>query len=351
MNLILFFILSISCFAGPCDQFFVSTDQYIQKVSLAFAKQLPEDSINVIRSLDIDGKANLVSHIESLDEVGKKRLYKTFSEESEIFMRGETASFNRIFIESLSPGFARNAHNNFISFQPSNFNYTFKIPKFKPGVIATAEEIKFREAFKSINNFFDEQEKIFRGMQEFEEEIIARSLRRDAQFLTLDGRSQAMTKQFEMIKVMNELEEAGGFVSDSAGEYTALLLKDKSYSLDEWQTMLSEGKLFNDTTFKNAINPYTLANRTDHGYFTHRIQWHVLMKEMNNNPGRFQGIRPVDLYKKLGDTDFANKMGLASSGDNTLWQHLFDAENTPSYHSPENFREMHELYPSLGAWL
>jgi hypothetical protein len=188
-------------------------------------------------------------------------------------------------------------------------------------------------------------------MQEFEEEILARSLKKDPNFYNLDERAQAKIKQGEMINVMDELEEANGFVSTSSSNYKALDLENKSYSLDEWQQMLREGRIFNDTAFKNVESAIDLTNRTGHGYFTHRIQWHILMKEMSHNPAKFQGFKAVDLYKKLGDTEFANKMGLATSGSNTLWQHLFDATSGPSYHRPEHFRTMHELYPFLGAWL
>jgi hypothetical protein len=344
-------VFTLSSFAGPCDQFFVSSEQYINKISKSFAKELPEDTIKLVNALNIDNRANLASYVEKLDSVTKKRLYKTISDEPEIFLRGEVASFNRIYIESIVPGFARKAHVNFQNFSPSDFKSTFKIPKFNTDIVATPVEKQYRKAFKSVNEFFDEQGNVFKYMQEFEEEILARSLKKDQNFYNLDERAQASIKQEKMIEVMDELEEANGFISADATKYKALDLENKGYSLVEWQEMLREGKLFNDTAFKNVENAIDLSSRTGHGYFTHRIQWHVLMKEMSKNPSRFQGISAVDLYKKLGDTEFANKMGLATNGGNTLWQHLFDATSGPSYHRPEHFRTKHDLYPFLGAWL
>ena len=355
MKSTLVLLLSLTSWSviAQCEQYFISTEQYLQRITDSFSstQSLSLDAAKMINGLSIEKRANLVKYAGSLDNEAKKRLYTTINNEPEIFLRGEVASFNRVYIESIVPGFARKAHTNLKNFSPSDFKSTFKVPKFKILSSPTVEEKSYRKAFKAINEFFDEQDKIFKYMQEFEEEILARSLKKDVNFYNLDDRAQATIKQEQMIKVMDELEEANGFVSVNSTSYKALDLENKSYSLEEWQLMLREGKIFNDTAFKSIDNAADLTNRSGHGYFTHRIQWHVLMQEMKVNPNRFQGFSGVELYKKLGDTEFANKMGLATNGDNTFWQHLFDATSGPSYHRPEHFREMHDLYPFLGAWL
>lgn len=352
LSVILFVILfAKAALADPCDRFFITPEKYLSTISESYSKKFSSSAVDAINALSVDDKVRMVELSKGLDAEQLKTLQQNLSDETEIFFRGGTPKFNKIFIEAYNPGFARQSYDRFKSFEPNSFVYDFKVPKFKSGVTPTSAEKNYRLAIEEINAVFKEQDTVFKRMQEFEDEVLARSLKQDKKFYTLSERQQAEIKQKNMIEVMDELEEAHGFVSVNPNKYEALNLENKSYSLTEWQDMLKEGKIFNDTAFKNVENAVDLSSRNGHGYFTHRIQFHILMKEMNKNPKRFKGFKGVELYKKLGDTEFAQKMGLANSGSDTLWQNLFDSMNGPSYHRPEYFRTMHELYPFLGAWL
>jgi len=348
---LLMIIFSTTVTADPCDRFFVRAEKYLSTISENYATKFSASANKAINSLSVDDKVRMVELSKSLKAPELKTLQKTLNDETEIFLREGKPQFNKMFIEAYNPGFARQSYDRFKSFTPDDFVYSFKLPKFKEGVSASAIEKKYRLAIEEINAVFKEQDTVFKRMQEFEDEILARSINKNKKFYTLSERQQAEIKQSKMIEVMDELEVEHGFVSANPNKYVALDLENKSYSMEDWQNMLTEGKIFNDTAFKSVENAIDLQNRTGHGYFTHRIQFHILMKEMNKNPKRFKGFRGVELYKKLGDTPFAQKMGLANSGSDTLWQNLFDSMNGPSYHRPEYFRTQHELYPFLGAWL
>ena len=345
-----FFFVQLS-FSDTCTQYFVSHAQYLKKINKVYSAKLNSSGQDVFNKLSIDEKSKFIKFSKKLNNARLKELQKVINSEPEIFLREGRANINKLTIEAYNPGYARKSYKNHKGFKPNSYTYPFEIPEFKKGLTITAEEKKYRKAMIEINKLFKEQKTVFKRMQEFEDEIIARSLKENKKFYKLDERAQASIKQDKMIEVLDELEESHGFVSNSSKKYVALNLENKGYGLEEWQQMLTEGKIFNDTAFKNVENAIDLSSRNGHGYFTHRIQFHILMQEMNKNPARFQDFKAVDLYKKIGDTEFNQKMGLANNGGDTLWQQLFDSTAGGSYHRPEFFREMHELYPALGAWL
>lgn len=111
-----------------------------------------------------------------------------------------------------------------------------------------------------------------------------------------------------------------------------------------WYAMLREGALFRDRTF--AGKP--------HGVETHRLQWHVIMREMSERPESFPGVKnAAELFRTLGDESIIARLDWSgasrvSRNERNLWGPLFDSF-TENHTSPEFLRKMLVgRFPGLG---
>ena len=106
--------------------------------------------------------------------------------------------------------------------------------------------------------------------------------------------------------------------------------------------------------FKDAWLSSKTASR--HGQETHRIQWHIVMRAMDANPGAFGGVTKASvLYVELGRMDHS-KLAWEDAGLKTkdsremnLWAQLFDNFDR-NWTSPEFLRPYHAYWPGLGDW-
>src|SRR5262249_26333493 len=104
---------------------------------------------------------------------------------------------------------------------------------------------------------------------------------------------------------------------------------------------------------KSTSRPNTAI---DHGSLTHRLQWHLVMLEMTENPGAFAaaGESPPsasELFKTLGDPLLRHLKWNGTGGESQqdLWYYLFDDRAT-SFTKPEFFRFLHGFWPGIGEW-
>lgn len=230
---------------------------------------------------------------------------------------------------------------------------SYRVPEFKPGTNVTKFETDVRESLVQMRDFLDDPKKVYAEMQDFEDEVMIECMKADPQYFSKSIEDQYKIREKAMTDLMGSLEAKHGFVSTKPDTYEALVLEKKGYSLEQWFEMLQKGHAFNDAGFlASTSNPaqYLASNREGHGYFTHRIQWYLVMKDMDKDPKKYRNIKGVEAFKMLGDMDFNKKMGVANSSGDTLWQDLFDSFSG-SYHQPETFKQYHGDYPDFGAWL
>lgn len=187
---------------------------------------------------------------------------------------------------------------------------------------------KVQPGLDSIRRLFADQQRVTKLMQDFEAEVVGRTLR--------TGEPLNVSRE----NILARSEALNGFKP-------VVELPVKSYDKPEWRAMLKEGALFKDTAFKDA-------NRqgSRHGYETHRLQWHLVMREMAARPESFGKVEQAsDLFKFIGAVDDAaldwKKTGV--SYNQTAWYQLFDS-NEKNFSSPEFFRDQHRHFPGLGGW-
>ncbi len=303
-------------------------------------------------SLEKKEKKFLIEVVANYKTDQFKKSLENFKKNEKHFQRFGNFDYKIFLLDVIKPKYAKVSYERLKNWNYRGNTYSFEIPNFKVGANETLLDKKYRQAFQSINKFLKNSDFVHRYMKDFEDEVMLMTLQNKPKFYSLDKTKQAIEKQKSMIKVLEKFEKDNKFISAKTLGYKALNLKNKSYSMDAWLKMLSDGKIFNDTTFKKVDSVADLndGNRNGHGYFTHRIQWHVLMRHMEKEPSQFYGFNARQLFQKLGSKVFNQKLGLANSGSDTLWQMLFDSFSG-SYHQPETFRRLHSDYPDLGAWL
>ena len=197
-----------------------------------------------------------------------------------------------------------------------------------------ADKLPNFTAWKTINQLMGDPVRFFTRLQLLEREV--------AKQAKIDG----STPEAALEKVLTRVEKRprNGF-----GE--AHDLENRGYSASEWYTMLAEGRPFNDLAFTDAS-----TSRTGHANRTHRIQWFVVMKEMEYYPERFRNPdgtlpKPVELFKQLGDPQ-THVIWKAESGmGNDLWYNTFDSFEK-NWSCPEFTYPFHKLLPLVGgAWI
>lgn len=348
-----YLLLTLSAYSSSCEFYFLDHKSMNEKIYQTTQEQ---DIVKLFSQFNLTQKVDLYNAIDNLNSTKLERLIRDLKTNPTIFESYNKISVDRILLDTYSPGYSAlsslRANKGLIRKKSrfSDIGYKWKVPSFKANSQLKTQDYDYRDVMVEINKLFNDNNKVFQRMQQFEDRIMRNTYDQYPNFKNLDQATQAQLKEDQMIKVLNELEIKHGFQSASPKRYQALELENKEYTLKDWQEMLREGKIFNDTNFKEASSVSKIIERESHGYYTHRIQWHIVLQEIDAHPQAFKNFKGVDIYKKIGDMDFNKNMGLARTDEDTLWQSLFDTF-TNTYHSPEYFREMHELYPELGAWL
>lgn len=281
---------------------------------------------------------------------------ETLKKDPANFQRDGRWDLNTFKLEVLNPGSAAKKFKRMSEWKYVGNKQPFRVPEFKAGVSPTKIEVDLREAYVAARDVLDTPDVVYKQMQAFEDEVIVECHKMNPKYARLPIDQQFEIKQTAMEKVLGAQELKHGFKSTSVTEYKPLILEKKPYSLDEWFEMLQQGHMFNDsgflpsTTDNLATKLMEVNERAGHGYYTHRIQFYVLMKEMDKNPAKFNNVKASQLLTTLGDMKFNKKLGLANGPGDTLWQEIFDSFSG-SYHQPEFFRQRHDDYPELGPWM
>jgi hypothetical protein len=313
------------------------SSELVEKFNLAHADEV-EDLLKSSKQLDLTSAlTQLKKHPEHflVDGVSDPNIFK---------------------LELLNPGSAKARYQRKLNWKYNGSKLNYLVPEFKPGSVVTEKEIIIRDALNESSKVLDTPELVHHHMQNFETEVMIEVLKKHPDYRQLNKNKQLAARQEAMEKILAAEEIKHDFKSAGMFNYQPLILERKGYSLNDWFEMLKKGHAFNDSgflpsstqSFAKALEDTT--QRNGHGYYTHRIQIYVLMKEMDKDPSRFKNVKASEMIKMLGDMDFNKKMGRANSSQDTLWQLLFDRFDE-SYQSPEFFRQNHEDYPELGAWL
>ena len=306
------------------------------------------------KAIDPDG---MRLTLKKMKDPNAKKTLSQLEDYPEYFMIDDKINQSIVKLDIIEPGYAE---QRFV--RASNWEFTgkkqeWRLGKFKETVKVTKEEKRYRKALVEVRKLFDTPDVVHARLMQFEDEVVLETYRLNKNFKELDINKQFQLKQKAIENVLAKEEIKHGFKSVNPEKYEPLVLEDKSYSLEEWMEMLQEGHIFNDKTFLQG-DMSNLAEllldgsgaRSRHGYYTHRIQFWVLMREMNKNPARFKNFSASDLFKKMGDLKFNRKMDAGNSSGDTIWQHLFDSLERGIYHRPEYFRKTHDDYPFLGPW-
>jgi hypothetical protein len=81
-----------------------------------------------------------------------------------------------------------------------------------------------------------------------------------------------------------------------------------------------------------------------HGQQVHRIQWNLILRELDAQPKTFGKIPGVEYYKEFAST---NVEGMSW---NKPWDDLFDSRGIKSPTCPERMRNVTPMLPILGNW-
>lgn len=355
--LLVFF--SLSAFAEVCSVYFDTINDHKRKLITFVEKDFANDPSIISRfnnMSELQAK-NFLETIASHEYPSFVSAIQRLKQNEEHFYRLGEFNHNIFIREIASPGSAAARFERNAAWTSTVNTYSYRVPEFKQGAVVSEFEKDIRGGLVAIRDFLDDPKRVYAEMQDFEDEVMIECFKNDSKYFSRDLNKQHRIRQAAMETVMNRMEESHNFVSTKLGEYAPLVLEDKGYGLTEWFEMLKKGSLFNDSGFlggKNvtdeALGEYLKQSRNGHGYFTHRIQWYIVMKDMNKFPAKYNNLKGVDMFKMLGDMSFNQKMGQANSSGDTLWQNLFDSFSG-SYHQPETFKALHDDYPDLGAWL
>ncbi len=206
------------------------------------------------------------------------------------------------------------------------------------GIKQIPPNMPMQKQYTTILEFLKDRSKVLEYIQDLEIQV------------TLKAKTEKMSHEDVMMSILKDYEAKHSF-----GE--ARDLENKSYAWDDWQTMLAEGRPFNDINFKDK-------NRkgNSHGALTHRLQWLLVMKDMEKRPELYKDekgspILASTLFKTLGDTKVMQALDWSSTGVNPadkpdLWFYIFDEyESTgKTFTSPEYFRNKHDFFPLIGDW-
>jgi hypothetical protein len=354
----IFILLSISfSFAESCNIHFEDvgndTDKIINLVE-SFDEDISTEVLDKILNMSVHQRKQLIETIGSYDTEQFGITLRNLKENPDHYNRFNQFDPNKFTLDVIKPNHAKRSFESAKewSFGGEVSQYRFPM-EFISDHVPTKLDKKYLKTYVAINSFFNDVKLVHERMQAFEDVIMLNSLKDKPNFYSLSEKKQAEIIEKNIVKELNGKEVEHGFKSASrTDDYKAFELKDMEYSLDEWMKMLEDGKIFNDPTFKSVENAseLTVSKRNGHGYYTHRIQWHILMKDMDSRPSRYKGFTGVEIFKKLGDTKFDKSFGNGTNSRNTSWQRLFDSLNG-GYQEPETFRQLHTDYPDLGAWL
>lgn len=358
MSILLLLLLTVQAYAVTCAVYFEDQGTARKQVKALVEKDFADDAFTepLLKMKKAEAQA-------FLDVVGTYQ-YPTFKKAMAALKKNPEhferfGQFNpNIFIREMGqPGSAKARFQRNSAWSYTGNDYSYRIPEFKAGVAATEKEKNIRSALVSINAFLNTPEKVYARLQDFEDEVMIECIKLDKKYFSKSTGEQYKIREKAMEDVMGRLEAEHGFKSISDDGYKPLILEDKSYSLNEWFEMLRKGHAFNDSGFLSGQGAADLgvylaeqSSRGGHGYYTHRIQWYAVMKDMDEFPAKYKNLSGSEVFKKLGDMDYNKKMGQANSASDTLWQNLFDSFSG-SYHQPEFFRERHGDLPDLGLWL
>ena len=344
----LLLLVYLPAFAADCTKLFQGTTENGASIEYLLDKSSVSDQVKIQLLNLSDKEENIaVQFLRQQSIHDFKKTLRLFEKKPELFERFGQFDYKKFLLETKKSGYLKAAKARIKSYK--------KLKKSEwqmPSIInLPAEEQKDFEALKSVFNFLDDSEKVFARMQEFEDAVLVEALLVNPNLFRLDETEKAKIVEASLVKVLEDEEIAHGFISaNKNGPYKAFDLEERIYSIPEWNQLLQDGKIFNDTAFQSENGVITDELRKGHGYFTHRIQWHLVMKEMNSNPEKFHQFTAVQLFKKNGDAVFEKKLGMGDTGPNSLWGRLFDS-HSGTYHQPEVFHEIHLDCPELGPWL
>ncbi len=202
----------------------------------------------------------------------------------------------------------------------------------------------------AIYNFLIDWDRVFLRMQELENEVVVRAYLVDVDFAALKNKDKKILKEKQMLEIFMNREAKHGFTPVKSDRYNALALSEKDFSEEDWFKMLRAGKMFNDTIFlvTRDVTGINATARGSHGYYTHRIQWHLVMRDMDKNPDLYGEKKGVELFKLFGSTVLNREV--SEWYESNLWDMVFDGFRIDNYTSPEYLRKHHVLFPDLGAW-
>jgi hypothetical protein len=361
MKYFLLIIFTYYISASACDHYFYNLDQFSvisKKYSSRALKSISTKQRKIflrkVNSISNEQKRLLLKLSSVLPESEILRGFRDLATNPKIFMRHGEFSSNKFLANMAKKGYARDSYLRAKEWVYKGRKNSIDFPKefIESQTIQTASDRSFLKAYNEIHDLFNNNYKVYSRMQDLEEEILIRATMENPKFLLLSAEKKAIEVQDNMVRILEDTELNHGFISASDKIYASTVLENRSYSMVEWNDMLAKGIIFDDLTFKQGqiSSAISESQRRSHGFYTHRIQWHVLMKDMEAFPARYANLNANKIFKNLGDNNFDKRIGLGANGSNTSWQYLFDNMGG-GYHQPEVFRQLHDDYPILGVWL
>lgn len=208
-------------------------------------------------------------------------------------------------------------------------------------------ELPYHDVLARIQALFSPShaQELYEHMQALELEVMTRNVETNL----------PVTETFQ--QVLSRWENAHGFKP-------AIDLEPRVYTGKEFRAMMREGALPKDPGLRDPFHlgaGYDRLEFAQHGYDTHRVQWHVVMRDMRLNPEYYTslGETPLagELYKFLGSEILMEKLDWTGTGypgyltapnlksafpgSRTLWDGLFEGDGYQhDFHSPLFVRKL-----------
>lgn len=195
-----------------------------------------------------------------------------------------------------------------------------------------------REFYEGVFHYLRSHDRPFLNLQKFEYEIV--------EYAASTGKSMADAQEY----VLRKWELEFGFYEP------VIVLDNRVYTNEEFAQVIAAGRVFVEIGAENYLIPphNTQSTRWKHLGNAHRIQLHLVMRELRQHPERFGNQTNFNkFYRDVGHLMSDKKLDWSNTGAEdgpedrqNLWFHLFDSYEN-NYSSPGFFFEYHEFWPEI----
>ncbi|MDZ4677435.1 MAG: LirA/MavJ family T4SS effector [Oligoflexia bacterium] len=180
--------------------------------------------------------------------------------------------------------------------------------------------------------FMSDSKRWFARMQELESEVAFERSKMENNSIAYEGKVEKLTHDQALENVLKRWESKGAV---EPLDISVDVVSGRKSALDFWNKFSSaksgRGRVVYDSYHADGF----------HGALTHRLQVHLLIREMLGNPKAFNNMTPGTLL-----THFKDPVSKWSY----IGDYIIDGEGVPNAASPESMYLIRGFFPLLGPW-